>query len=63
MSESTELSLEKKSYFTSLMTPEGTEVWLHTCTIITGKSNELVAQIHYADASHPGRRASRRLVE
>src|SRR5208337_3997671 len=37
--------------------------WLHTCTIITGEPNELVAQIHTRYASDPGRRASQRLVD
>jgi len=38
------------------------EEWLHTCTIITGEPNELVAQIH-TDARNPWPRASRGLVE
>ena len=31
-----------------------TEDWLCTCTIITGDPNELVAQVHTRNASHPG---------
>jgi putative SOS response-associated peptidase YedK len=36
--------------------------WLGTCTIITGEPNELVAQIHYAHASHIAGRRSRKMV-
>ena len=39
------------------------EKWLHTCTIVTGESNEFVREIPYQDdAGHSAGKASRRLV-